>query len=164
MACIVKSARAKPTSVAGNPIPRTSMMTETSVEQLLEEFPAEVIYDAVRTATAGDREAMELCSLVEKRGDSRHNCRVIQQQLRSWKFSDSRRVRVIVIATAQWNRASFRQFFFKMTKKCWTPSVVAAAGSMNSPKHFLTLEIQLLQKSFTSSSKSESLTNEIARA
>lgn len=30
-------------------------------------IPAEVIYDAVRTATAGDREAMELCSLVEKR-------------------------------------------------------------------------------------------------
>ena len=30
-------------------------------------IPAEVIYDAVRTATAGDREAMELCSLVKKR-------------------------------------------------------------------------------------------------
>ena len=30
-------------------------------------MPAEVIYDAVRIATAGDREAMEMCSLVEKR-------------------------------------------------------------------------------------------------
>ena len=29
-------------------------------------MPAEVIYDAVRIATAGDREAMEMCSLVEK--------------------------------------------------------------------------------------------------
>ena len=30
-------------------------------------MPAEVIYDAIRIATAGDREAMEMCSLVEKR-------------------------------------------------------------------------------------------------
>ena len=83
-------------------------------------IPAEVIYDAVRTATAGDREAMETVFTRGKAGDRRHNCRVVQQQLRLWKFSASRRARAIVTATAQWSRACFRQSFFKTTRKCWT--------------------------------------------